>query len=72
MNGKLHQRIGDVVYHKAINLGRGKIRYIYRKELLVDFEKSMARRYPREELCKRSHLGTETCTLCGYGCGAAA
>jgi hypothetical protein len=45
-------RIGDTVYHKTLNLGRGKVRYIYRSELLVAFENSPAGRYPKEELCK--------------------
>jgi hypothetical protein len=52
MNGKLKFRIGDIVYHKTLDLGRGKVRYIYRSELLVAFENSPAGRYPREELCK--------------------
>jgi transcription elongation factor GreA-like protein len=73
MNGKLNLRIGDVVYHRTINLGRGKIRYIYRKELLVDFEKAFARRYPREEICKSPlHLAGDTCACCGYGNPSAA
>jgi hypothetical protein len=52
MNGKVKFRIGDIVYHKSLNLGRGKVRYIYRSELLVAFENSPAGRYPKDELCK--------------------
>lgn len=52
MNGKVKFRIGDTVYHKNLELGRGKVRYIYRSELLVAFENSPAGRYPKEELCK--------------------
>ena len=52
MNGKVKFRIGDMVFHKTLNLGRGRVRYIYRTELLVAFENSPAGRYPKEELCK--------------------
>ena len=51
MNGTVKFRIGDIVYHKRVNLGRGGVRYIYRTELLVAFENSPADRYPKEELC---------------------
>lgn len=60
MNGKLKFRIGDVVYHKTQDLGRGRVRYIYRSELLVSFEKSAAGRYPKEELCKTQPHPGET------------
>ncbi|HEY6939478.1 MAG TPA: hypothetical protein VI424_20115 [Terriglobales bacterium] len=52
MNGKVKFRIGDTVYHKNLNLGRGRVRYIYHTELLVAFENSPAGRYPKEDLCK--------------------
>jgi len=52
MNGKVKFRIGDIVYHKSLNLGRGRVRYIYHTELLVAFENSPAGRYPKEDLCK--------------------
>jgi hypothetical protein len=52
MNGKIKFRIGDIVYHKNLDLGRGRVRYIYRTELLVAFESSPAGRYPKEDLCK--------------------
>ena len=52
MNGKVKFRIGDIVYHKTLALGQGKVRYIYRSKLLVAFENSPAGRYSREELCK--------------------
>ncbi len=52
MNGKVKFRIGDTVYHKSLDLGRGKIRYIYRSELLVAFERAAAGRYTKKELCK--------------------
>ena len=52
MNGKVKFRIGDIVYHKSLDLGRGRVRYIYRTELLVAFENSPAGRYPKEDLCK--------------------
>jgi hypothetical protein len=29
MNGKVKFRVGDIVYHKNLNLGRGRVRYIY-------------------------------------------
>jgi hypothetical protein len=52
MSGKMKFRIGDTVYHKTADLGRGKVRFIYRTELLVAFEKSSAGRYPKEDLRK--------------------
>ncbi len=52
MNGKVKFRIGDTVYHKNLDLGRGKVRYIYRSELLVAFERTATSRYAKEELCK--------------------
>lgn len=52
MNGKVKFRIGDTVYHKSLNLGRGRVRYIYHTELLVAFENSPAGRYPKDDLCK--------------------
>ena len=52
MNGKPKFRIGDIVYHKTQDLGRGTVRYIYRAELLVAFQKFAAGRYRKEELCK--------------------
>lgn len=52
MGGKLKLRIGDTVYHQALALGRGKVRYIYRDEVLVAFEKAPAARYPRDNLSK--------------------
>ncbi|HET7751458.1 MAG TPA: hypothetical protein VFK81_18855 [Terriglobales bacterium] len=45
-------RIGDIVYHKNLDLGRGRVRYIYRTELLVAFESSPAGRYSKEDLSK--------------------
>ncbi len=51
MNGNPKFRVGDIVYHKTQDLGRGRVRYIYRTELLVAFEKS-AGRYRKEEVCK--------------------
>jgi len=59
MNGKMKFRIGDIVYHKTMDLGRGRVRYIYRSELLVAFENSPAGRYPKEELCKSEHFTAE-------------
>jgi len=52
MNGKTKFRIGDIVYHKTQDLGRGTVRYIYRAEMLVAFQKFAAGRYRKEELCK--------------------
>ena len=52
MDTKVKFRIGDTVYHKTDHLGTGKVRYIYRAELLVAFEKSAAGRYPKEDICK--------------------
>src|SRR5512146_655152 len=52
MDIKMKFRIGDIVYHKTLELGRGRVRYIFRNELLVAFENSPAGRYPKEELCK--------------------
>lgn len=52
MDIKVKFRIGDTVYHKTDPLGAGKVRYIYRTELLVAFEKSAAGRYPKEDICK--------------------
>ncbi len=52
MNGKVKFRVGDIVYHKNLDLGRGRVRYIYHTELLVAFENSPAGRYPKDDLCK--------------------
>jgi hypothetical protein len=52
MNAKVKFRVGDIVYHKNLDLGRGRVRYIYHTELLVAFANSPAGRYPREDLCK--------------------
>lgn len=52
MNGKVKFRIGDTVYHKTFDLGPGKVRFLYRAEVLVAFEKALPTRYPKEELCK--------------------
>jgi hypothetical protein len=52
MNEKVKFRIGDTVYHKNLNLGRGRVRYIYRSELVVAFESSPVNRYPKEDICK--------------------
>jgi hypothetical protein len=52
MNAKVKFKIGDTVYHRTLDLGRGKVRYIYQAELRVAFEKVRANRYPKEELCK--------------------
>ncbi len=37
---------------KTLNLGPGKVRFIYRTEALVAFEKSLPGCYPKEELSK--------------------
>lgn len=60
MNGKPKFRIGDIVYHKLQDLGPGRVRYIYRAELLVAFAKSAAGRYRKEELCKCEPHAAET------------
>src|SRR5690348_2306578 len=52
MNGNLKFRIGDTVYHKTLDLGPGKVRFICRAEVLVAFEKALPGRYPKEELSK--------------------
>ncbi len=52
MDRNVKFRIGDTVYHRSLDLGRGKIRYIYRCELLVAFERAAAGRYAKEDLCK--------------------
>lgn len=52
MNGKVKFRIGDTVYHKTLNLGAGKVRFIYRTEVLVDFTNATPARYAKEELSK--------------------
>ena len=44
-------RIGDTAYHKTLDLGPAKVRFIYRTEVLVAFEKALPTR-PKEELCK--------------------
>ena len=54
MDTRVKFRIGDTVYHKTDHLGTGKVRYIYRTELLVAFEKSASAtgRYRKEDICK--------------------
>lgn len=59
-------KVGDTVYHTTLDLGQGKIRYIYREEVSVDFEKATVGRYPKAELCKsREHDSSQPCRLCG-------
>jgi hypothetical protein len=50
MNGKVKFRIGDTVYHKTLALGSGKVRFIYRSEVLVDFGNALPARYAKEAL----------------------
>ena len=50
MNGKVKFRIGDTVYHRTLNLGPGKFRFIYRTEVLVDFTNAVPARYAKEAL----------------------
>ncbi len=52
MQAKVKFRIGDTVYHKTLNLGRGKVRFLYHAEVLVAFEKALPTRYPKDELSK--------------------
>ncbi len=52
MQTKVKFRIGDTVYHKTLHLGPGKVRFLYRAEALVAFEKTLPTKYPKEELCK--------------------
>ncbi len=52
MQAKLKFRIGDTVYHKTLDLGQGKVRFLYRAEALVALQKALVTRYPKEELCK--------------------
>ncbi len=67
MSRKVNLRVGDTVYHCTLDLGKGKVRYLYRDEVLVDFEKAAVRRYSRGEICKSPfHLAGEPCRSCGY------
>ncbi len=52
MQAKVKFRIGDTVYHKTLDLGRGKVRFLYRAEVLVAFQKALPGRYPKEQLSK--------------------
>ncbi len=74
MSGKMSFRVGDVVCHKMLDLGRGKVRYLYGDEVLVNFEKaSVVQRYPRGALCKNPlHLAGGPCGSCGYAGQSAA
>lgn len=49
-NAKL--RIGDAVYHRNLDLGPGKVRYIFRGFVTVSFEKAPVQRYSKDEICK--------------------
>jgi hypothetical protein len=42
--------IGDTVDHKTLDLGRGKVRFIYRAEVLVAFDKALPGRYAKRAL----------------------
>ena len=67
MKHKVNIRVGDLVFHRTLDLGKEKVRYTYRDEVAVDFERSSARRFPRTELCKSpSHFSGERCSSCGY------
>jgi hypothetical protein len=67
MSRKVNLRVGDTVHHSTLDLGTGKVRYVYRDEVLVDFEKAAVRRYSRAEICKSPlHLAGESCRACGY------
>ncbi len=37
---------------QTLNFGPGKVRFIYRTEMLVAFEKALPCRHPKEELSK--------------------
>ncbi len=52
MQAKMKFRIGDTLCHKTLNLGAGKVRFLYRVEALVAFEKAVPTRCPKEELCR--------------------
>ncbi len=60
MNGKVKFRIGDTVYHKTLNLGPGKVRFIYRTEVLVDFANAVPARYAKEVLSKLAPSATQS------------
>lgn len=60
MNGKVKFRIGDTVYHKALNLGPGKVRFVYRAEVLVDFTNALPARYAKEALSKIAPSATQS------------
>ncbi len=67
MSRKANLRVGDTVHHSRLDLGTGKVRYLYRDEVLVDFPKAAVRRYSRAEICKSPlHLAGESCRSCGY------
>jgi hypothetical protein len=67
MKRKVNIRVGDIVFHRALDLGKGKVRYIYRDEVVVDFKKASARCYPRTEVCESpSHFSGQRCNSCGY------
>ncbi len=67
MSRKFNVRVGDVVYHRALDLGKGKVRYTHRNEVVVDFGKASLLRYPKTDLCKSpSHFSGEPCGACGY------
>ncbi len=74
MSGKMNFRIGDVVCHRTLDLGRGKVSYLYRDEVLVNFEKvSVVQRYRMGELCKSPlHVAGGPCGSCGYAGQSAA
>jgi len=45
-------RIGDIVYHRDLDLGPGKVRYLFRGAVTVSFEKTAVQRYSKQEICK--------------------
>ena len=67
MARKVNVRAGDTVYHNTLDLGKGKVRYVYHDAVLVVFEKAEARRYPKAMLCKSaSHFSNGSCKSCGF------
>jgi hypothetical protein len=67
MSRKVNLRVGDTVHHSTLDLGTGKVKYLYRDEVLVDFGKAAVgdiqeQRYAKApsilRVSRAGHVGT--------------
>jgi hypothetical protein len=67
MSGKLKFRVGEIVYHRTLDLGAGTVRYVSRDDLIVNFEKAPVQRFKKYEICKSAAQRTNPTMEAGTG-----